>query len=219
MIKRPKKSSTETSGISTSEESESSGPLLAQFPAYLPYYLTSADKAALYRELKKFPDNPNIYSTQIEPDYAMQGDAWTSLKIRSFNDGALKSVSGVILSNSCDISSENQSHPDQNVVFAPRISLSLYQHALSASGRSQGQIDNILGSIRSQQNSRIFFLPRYGEQKDSIILFDDLHSQPLIDFLEADNRRIFSLNNYGWYLFLVKLSIHFTRVQENIQRG
>ena len=42
------------------------------------------------------------------------------------------------------------------------------------------------------------------------------NSSDLYDHLR--NHRIFSLSQYGHYLFLFKLSFHFTRMQEGIDR-
>lgn len=36
--------------------------------------------------------------------------------------------------------------------------------------------------------------------------------------VQIKQKKIFTLSNYGFYMFLVKLSIHFTRVREGVDR-
>ena len=40
----------------------------------------------------------------------------------------------------------------------------------------------------------------------------------LIERDKINYNRIFTLSDYGAYLFLLKLSIHFTRVQDKVER-
>lgn len=36
---------------------------------------------------------------------------------------------------------------------------------------------------------------------------------------DLDSRRLYSLSNYGLYLFLFKLSVHLTRIREGVDRA
>ena len=115
--------------------------IFEQIKSYLPSYLTPENKAELFSELKKFPNNFNYYLCPHKETY-LQGDAWRGFVAINFHTQESKMVSGVIISNSCDITPENPSTKE----------------------------------------------------------------------------RLFVLNQFGFYLFLIKLSIHFTRFQEDVNR-
>jgi len=57
-------------------------------------------------------------------------------------------------------------------------------------------------------------------QDDSIVFLDRVNNYPLGEMSVEDVKRkkLFVLSNYGLYIFLIKLSIHFTRIQENGDR-
>jgi hypothetical protein len=106
-----------------------------------------------------------------------------------------------------------------NILFAPLIALGRYKNNLHAVGKTEEQVDGIIGNIRKQYVTSIFYIPGWsGIIEESIILLDDIHAHPLQDFLEHQRQSIFTLNQYAFYLFLIKLSIHFSRFREDIQR-
>ena len=185
---------------------------------YLPKYLTPNQKSELFSELKKFPDNQNFYLF-AEPVELLQGDGWRGLVAINFYTLERKSLSGVILSNSCDIDPKNTQPGEVKVLFCPLLKLSTYVELLGAAGKTTEQINNVLSDIDSQRVTTIFYLPSCaGVIEESIIVLDDIHAHPLQDFIRQDRSRLFSLNQYSFYIFLIKLSIHFSRFQENIQR-
>jgi hypothetical protein len=53
------------------------------------------------------------------------------------------------------------------------------------------------------------------------VFFDRLlHvSQKYVDRKTVQTRRLFSLSDYGFYLFVFKLSIHLSRIREGVDRG
>jgi hypothetical protein len=59
-----------------------------------------------------------------------------------------------------------------------------------------------------------------GKLDDSIVFFDRVCNFPnkLIVRQNLKSRRLFTLSDYGAYLFLFKLSIHFTRIQDKVDR-
>jgi hypothetical protein len=105
-----------------------------------------------------------------------------------------------------------------NLVFSPLISLAKYA-ALLESVKTKDQIDSILVDIRRQWVTSIFYLPAVGELEESIVLLDNVHTQPFDAFKQTPGRaKVFTLSQYGFYLFIIKISIHFTRVQEDVHR-
>jgi hypothetical protein len=72
------------------------------------------------------------------------------------------------------------------------------------------QIDRKLEAVRKQRVTSLFYLPQ-GDKLDSdyIALLDDLHNLPIESFQrEATKSKLFTLGQMGFYLFLLKLSIH-----------
>jgi hypothetical protein len=152
----------------------------------------------------------------------LQGDGWTKIEILDFATGARDKIKGVLLSNSCDINPNNPRDFPPRIVFAPLIPLQAYVDLLrSASVLKPEQIEAKLDSIRKQRVTSLFYLPEGGGlDADHIAILDDLHNVPLKMFLkEVDRVKLFTLGQMGFYLFLLKLSIHFCRFQEGVARG
>ena len=194
--------------------------IFEQVSLFLPKYLTPTQKQELYSEMLRFPGTTQFYLHRPDlRDQLLQGDGWQGFIAINFHTGQRKVVSGVILSNSCDVSTDNRRSLPVNILFAPLVSLSQYEKLLLASGKSPAQVDSQFNEIRNQKVTSIFYLPRLSEViEESIILLDDIHMHPLSDFLEVSHEPLFQLNQFAFYLFLIKLSIHFCRFQEGIQR-
>jgi hypothetical protein len=191
-----------------------------QVKLFLPKYLTPQQKSDLFAELSKFPDNMAFYlSNAIWNDQILQGDGWRGFVAVNFATAERKTVAGVVISNSCDVTDENARDLPVNILFAPLIELTKLVDVLKTGGKSAAQINDILLAIKKQRVTSIFYLPeRHGVWPESIILLDNIHAHPLQDFLQAQRTCLFTLNQYAFYLFLMKLSIHFARFQENVQR-
>jgi hypothetical protein len=87
--------------------------------------------------------------------------------------------------------------------------------------RSIQAINSHVSDIRKQYISHIFYLPKGGNlENDSMIFFDRINNYPSdsIEGQELPDRRIFTLSDYGFYLFLFKLSVHFTRIRDGVSR-
>lgn len=187
---------------------------------HFPYYLTQEAKEGLVKALKDFPEKMNYYTTKY-PDDLLQGDGWNSLDIINVETTKRKSIKGIILSNSCDISLENTRDVPARIVFAPIIPLSLYENFLAQSGIDPNKVLSKVSSIRKQQVTSLFYLPKGGcLESDHIAPLDDLHSLPVQRFFKkTDREKLFTLSQAGFYLFLFKLSIHFCRFHENVFRA
>lgn len=127
----------------------------------------------------------------------------------------------ILLSNTCDMDIENKRLNPCRIMYAPILNLDKYISTLEKNGVSLERINNHVTDIKNQTISQILYLPTaiiYGH--DSIVMFDRTISMPI----SADNikkmigSRFFTLSNYGFYLLLLKLSYHFTRVQEKVDR-
>jgi hypothetical protein len=189
-----------------------------QIHDYLPQYLTPKKQRALADALADFENRD--YYTQLYPDEMLQGDGWSSIEIMRFETGDRDRIKGILLSNSCDIDPKNRRDFPPRIVFAPLVRLEAYIKRL-ADAVDQKVLDNKLTAIRKQTVSSLFYLPAGAElTAEHIAILDDLHTIPLATFLsEASRAKLFTLGQMGFYLFLMKLSIHFCRFQEGIDRS
>jgi hypothetical protein len=90
---------------------------------------------------------------------------------------------------------------------------------LIAAGESEEQVTSVVDTIRRQRVTSIFHLPErtYGPE-ESMVRLDDVHVHPSVDFLRRNRKRIFRLDQFSFYLLLLKLSIHFCRSYEGVSR-
>lgn len=188
--------------------------LLEQIHTYLPPYLLPEEKSVLFSELARFPSNTEYFLTKNISENILQGDGWDRFEVVNIRNKNSRYVTGVVLSNSCDIDLSNKKPAEQRIIFCPMASLKNYLALLAAE-----QQESIRHAITAQRISDIFYLPGIdGVLEESIILFDDIHSIPLNYYSEQERSKKFTLSQYGFYIFLIKLSIHFTRIQEGIKR-
>lgn len=195
------------------------GITLEDIKEHIPYYLTQEDKKGLVKALKDFPEKMNYYTTKHQ-DELLQGDGWNSLDIINLETAERKSIKGIILSNSCDISQENPRDLPARIIFAPIIPLSLYEALLTKNGIDLAKVSSKVSSIKLQKVTSLFYLPKGGcLESDHIAVLDDLHTLPIqFFFKKIDREKQFTLSQAGFYLFLFKLSIHFCRFHENVFR-
>lgn len=185
----------------------------------IPFYLTREQKDGLLAALRDFPRRIDYYLNDGYPSEVLQGDVWSSLDTFNFNDSSRKSVKGMILSNSCDVSLGNERTIPPKLVFAPIIRMDAYRRLLSQT-MSDKSIDDKFRDIRAQEITSIFYLPQGGGlDAEHLVFMDDVHSVPSDYFQNKGERaKQATLSLYGFYLFLFKLSVHFCRFHEQVAR-
>ena len=192
---------------------------------HLPFYLTSDDQQTLIRELKEFTSNKQLNFTlsSYNDDVAsavLQGDGWRGFSIFDFETGQRKSIRGVVLSNSCDVDPENLRDVPMRIIFAPLVKLSAFENLLKKSGIEPDRVKAKIDSIKQQKTTNIFYIPAGGTlTEDYLVRFDEAHSMPVkAHYASSNKEKIFTLNMIGFYLFVMKLSVHFCRLQERVVR-
>ncbi|MGQ0591371.1 MAG: hypothetical protein ACT4QB_01645 [Gammaproteobacteria bacterium] len=115
---------------------------------------------------------------------------------------------------------ENERDLPINIVFAPIIPLSAYGASLTQRGIESDRIREKIAAIKEQRITTLFYLPAGGSlDTDHIALLDDIHTMPAKAFeTEGGNGKVFTLSQIGFYLFIFKLSVHFCRLHENVNR-
>jgi len=193
---------------------------------YLPKYLSPDSQSSLYDNLRSFPDNidKRIYASGLNYDIIYQGDGIKDLLVVDFLTREIKETkSSIIISNTCDIDTNNTRFVPNQILYAPIIKLEQYKNKLlSDTSIAIEKVNSHIESIIKQRISNIFFLPRLNDDcEDSIVFLDRIFNvqNNYIDRDKLHQKRIFSLSNYGFYLFIFKLSLHYTRLHESVDRG
>jgi hypothetical protein len=204
------------------------------FKLLLPSYLTEPNKYRLRDALKQFL--PEYRENQIdytdfykkyENKYFMQSDLMAEIRLRvwdintqSYNKNY---IDAIIVSNTCDVSFENKRdvNPKQ-CLLAPIINLHEYVDDLGKCGYGAEKIKAFEENVKSQLLANIFYLPPHLDMPASIALLDRIFWFPAkelnayIDTIDQD--RMLSLSQFGFYLFILKLSYHLCRLPEQCDR-
>ena len=148
------------------------------FKVQIPYYLVSPPEQKIFlRELEALRSGASKgYYIGLKNDpYAgemLQGDCWSGLQVYSFNSGAKQVVKGIVLSNSCDVSSDNSRAFPPKVVFAPVIKLALLEQRFNAAGLAKNQVEARVRAIKAQEVTSLFYLPAGASlSEDYVIAF------------------------------------------------
>lgn len=188
---------------------------------YLPKYLSPETEAKLFDDLSQFPENidERMY-TQLDDEHVFQGDAISDLLVVQLPELDVKRRTCLILSNTCDLDPANKRLFVSHLMYCPIIDLNRYQQFLSNHGHPEEKIDSHLANVRKQRVTQIFYLPDGPRISESLVFLDHVMNNK-VDQLPAPiaEYRVFSLSQYGFYLLLYKLSIHFTRMAEGVDRS
>jgi hypothetical protein len=209
---------------------------------YLPQYLSTQSQDTLIKDLKEnFPgskDPYKVYRNLNEKSFIYQGDGIIDIPFAVFDpsngDFKVTYQEGISMSNTCDVSPKNQeTRWDKiNVQFAGLIPLEKYISKLTDKNIGEDRIHSFLESLKNNRISNLFYLPerKHNEKvilPESFIKFDFNVTLPPevfnkerydLNYLENNGDRLFSFSNYGFYLFLTKLSIHYSRIREGVFR-
>ena len=192
---------------------------------YLPKYLSEDDTKRLFNELQSFPNNidKRLYSSFLKNENVIfQGDGLKNLTVTNLPSRIFFEAPVMVLSNTCDIDMSNKRLFPSNICYAPVFSLNNYRKSLLEEKiKDEKSIDNHVAEIKKQKITQIFYLPKGDKLPEDCIVFLDRINHCDNRSLSRENlnpSRIFILSNYSFYVFLVKLSIHFTRIQEKVER-
>ena len=188
---------------------------------YLPKFLSAESTKELFEGLKDFPNNidSRLYTSYLQDEIIYQGDGLKNMLVINLPNVNTKNVNCMVLSNTCDIDLSNKRFFSSQIIYTPIINLEKYKTFLLLKHENQ-KISEHIEEIKKQRITQIFFLPKYGNLEESIVFLDRINniSNKHIERQDLNNNRIFSLSDYGNYLFLLKLSLHFTRIQDKVER-
>ena len=192
---------------------------------YLPKYLSEENYKTLLAELKSFPYNIDgrMYTSMLDKNVIFQGDGLKKMPIIDLVniERGVKNVSCLILSNTCDMDLSNSRMFPASIMYAPIINLTTYISVLQKQGVNSSKIENHISDLKQQKITQIIFLPANSQMEDSIVFLDKIYhvDNRFINRDTLEDQRLFSLSDYGFYMLIFKLSIHFSRIQEKVNRG
>lgn len=209
------------------------------FELLLPSYLTSEQKTRLKDALAQFtiqretknPSGELDYSnfvTRQACEYFKQSDLVYQIRYPHLNENTFEFekyyTTAIILSNTCDISDDNtHTLNKKQCVLAPIIELDLYIETLKTlDDFSDPRLASFLNELKLQRITNIFYISDNGGS-EYIALLDKIFWFPtdeLNSYLEEiDETKLLSLTQFGYYLFLLKLTFHFSRFPEALDRA
>lgn len=198
--------------------------LSEEIKKYLPQYLSDTELGHLKDELARFPvdgTKDTVYTTALSgADFLLQGDGVSGMLYLNFPDMEKGYVNAILLSNTCDMSTDNKRMNPCRIMYAPILNFEKYAQRL-LKFFPEHRVKNHLKDVKAQLISQILYLPKGGKiDYDGIVFFDRAISIPLTEetVRAMCGNKLFTLSNFGLYLLLFKMSVHFTRIQERIDR-
>ena len=188
---------------------------------YLPQYLSDPEQKELFEMLKDFENrSTEYYSSNLSLEGIIkQGDGLYKMPFFTLPATTVKNTPVLIFSNTCDISKDNRRNYSTNVMYAPIIKLDTFKVMLNQKIGDDTKVNTIITAIVKQHKSDILYLPPSpGYSESGIVFLDSICSCRLDYFYEQlinlNSEKRLSLSQFGHYLFVLKLSIHFSRLGE-----
>lgn len=190
---------------------------------FLPKYLSAEKAEDLFKNLADFPDNINkIFTASLsDEDEVFQGDGLRNIPNIRLPDPDIFEGPVMVISNTCDISAANVRMRAVSFVYCPIVKVSSYESGLRDEGIPSEKVAGHIETAKKQRLSDIFFLPHSGKlPEDCFAFLGDAMScdASILTQEKVRNSRLYSLSNYGFYMLLFKLGVHFTRVREEVDR-
>lgn len=202
---------------------------LDKLDSILPSYLTEQKKDRIKDGLRQFVDKElkhKHYTDFYLPnpsDFFLQGDLIKEIRFPIFDKSKgtydKKYYDAIIISNACDIDFKQREIP-KNVMLAMAIPFDEFKNDLAKRGIKS--FDDKLIQVKNQMFTNLFYLPSNSKHDGYIVPLDYI-AQISIEELESlksniSKNRISSLDHFGYYLFMFKLSFHFCRLPEEHYR-
>lgn len=189
---------------------------------FLPTFLSQGSETAFLDEIRHFLDSRGkpFYTSNLTHPILFQGDGLDGLLVINLPDPTVNRAPALLFSNTCDINPANKRFFRSSLSYAPIFALDRYLDALRAEYSSE-RVDSHEQDIREQGITQIFFLPQGGKlQRDSLVFLDRTMSasSATIDPQQIPHIRLFTLSDFGAWLFALKLSIHFCRIRDKVDR-
>jgi hypothetical protein len=202
---------------------------MEKIESLFPSELSEQRKGRLRDGLKQFLPgdlSQKLYSefyTQKAYPYFLQGDLIFDLRFPNW-DSETREYSKIysniaLISNTCDIDEANRRSVPKQVMITRLVTVAEFYEELIVNNVKSPE--TILLSLRNQEYSNLMYFPPIGDT-EYIAVFDEMSWITLdeLNFLKNDieQNRIATLDYFGYYLFMFKLSYHFSRLPEETDR-
>jgi hypothetical protein len=202
-------------------------PLLSKddIRQFLPSFLSQGSHAAFIDEIKQFSRSQAkpFYSLALaDKEMLFQGDGVRGFLIVRLPDPTMKPGPAMLLSNTCDVDPANKRLFDASLTYAPIFSLPRYLASLRDRFPDDPRLAQHESDVRQQLITQIFFLPKGGELLDDSLVFLDRiisASSNTVNRATVPQNRLFTLSDFGAWLLALKLSIHFCRIRDHVDRN
>lgn len=165
----------------------------------------------------KYPSDYSWLLTVPHPtETRLQGDLFGDFPIAIVDpDGKprCKHFTVLILNNTCDL----QPRRSNFVTAAPVLDFGSYSQSI-AKKRGENKAANFLKDVKANKVFEILWLPAFGEFRDGAVVLLDRIGAISMDIYEsalANNRRIASFSQNGFFFFLIKFTKHFARPESD----
>ncbi|HEL2984550.1 TPA: hypothetical protein ACXM54_000238 [Stenotrophomonas maltophilia] len=175
---------------------------------------------AVVQELQEMQAGRGMIAANHD-DSPLQGDVYAGVPCVSRTEAGVQIVPRRVLlvSNSCDASPDNPRPVPLDLTVAPLLKLASYEQMLRDGGVAPLALNDTIRAIRRQEKSNLIFIPRGANvEEDMVALLDKVQSLSFDDFQRNSPDRLAVLTQRGFWVLLVKLSMHFLRPHEGVAR-
>lgn len=190
---------------------------------FLPTFLSQGSQSAFLDEIRHFlaSNSKPFYTSALSHQLILfQGDGLDGMLVINLPDPTIGTAPAMLYSNTCDVDPKNRRLFTTQLSYAPIFPLDRYLELLLAE-HPRARVESHEHEIRQQLITQIFFLPKGGKlQRDSLVFLDRTMSaaSATVAREKVPDLRLFTLSDFGAWLFALKLSIHFCRVRDQVDR-
>jgi len=175
----------------------------------------------MYEDLVRLDQGLRSYYAREIYDFPLQGDTFDGAPFPFVEQAAfeLRHTRVMLLTNTCDASAENARTSPVRVTIAPLVRIQRWREVSLSEGVSATGFESKLKALKAHKVSTALYLPAgAGLESESVVFFDRIQSMPIVTFDAASPRRLATLSNQAFWLLTIKLTIHFSRLQEGVSR-
>lgn len=175
---------------------------------------------AVVQELQEMQAGRGMTAANHE-DQLLQGDVYSNVPWITRSEGGLQASPRrvLLISNSCDADQDNPRALPLDLTVVPVLKLSSYERMLADGGVNRAALQDQIRAIKRQEKTHVIFIPHgFGLEEDMVALLDKVQSMPYEAFQSHDPARLAVLTQRGFWVLLVKLSMHFLRPHEGVAR-
>ncbi|MGD9745027.1 MAG: hypothetical protein AB7I98_00010 [Verrucomicrobiales bacterium] len=178
-------------------------------------FIDAASRIDFIEQLIRTSPPPSYYVDPHLEEERLQGDLFHDVpfvRIKSENDHTLKLQVAVVLNNTCDL----QTGRSDFINFALAADFSKFKRAIE-SRENPEKARGFLDSVKKNVVNEIFFIPPCPVCESGLIVFlNQVTTIPaaLYDTNISQKKRFASLSQHGFYLFLIRLTNFFARIEK-----